>query len=74
MIRIFAIVLAFMFAASIGAAETIDIGGVKRTFITQFPDARPAPLVIVLHGNTQTGADIRTRTSWRWSRAANASA
>jgi polyhydroxybutyrate depolymerase len=64
MIRIFAIVLAFMFAASIGAAETIDIGGVKRTFITQFPDARPAPLVIVLHGNTQTGADIRTRTSW----------
>jgi polyhydroxybutyrate depolymerase len=25
---------------------------------------KPAPLVIVLHGNTQTGADMASRTSW----------
>ncbi len=35
-----------------------------RTFLTQFPDLKPAPLVIVLHGNTQTGADMKARTSW----------
>jgi polyhydroxybutyrate depolymerase len=64
MIRIVAIVLALSSAASASAAETIDIGSVKRTFIAQLPDAQPAPLVIVLHGNTQTGADMRTRTSW----------
>ena len=64
MIRMVAIVLALLSAASACAAETIDIGSVKRTFIAQFSDAKPAPLVIVLHGNTQTGADMRTRTSW----------
>ncbi|SDO43304.1 PHB depolymerase family esterase [Afipia sp. GAS231] len=64
MIRIVAIVAALAFAAGPAAAETIEIGGVARTFLTQFPDLKPAPLVIVLHGNTQTGADIKTRTSW----------
>ncbi|HJZ21148.1 MAG TPA: PHB depolymerase family esterase [Bradyrhizobium sp.] len=45
-------------------ADTIDINGVTRTFAAQLPDAKPAPLVIVLHGNTQTGADMAARTSW----------
>ena len=45
-------------------ADTIDINGVTRTFTAQLPDAKPAPLVIVLHGNTQTGADMAARTSW----------
>jgi polyhydroxybutyrate depolymerase len=64
MIRIFAVILAVMFGAASAAAETIEIGGVARAFLTQFPDRKPAPLVIVLHGNTQTGADMKTRTSW----------
>jgi polyhydroxybutyrate depolymerase len=45
-------------------AETIAVDGVARSFSAQFPEQRPAPLVIVLHGNTQTGADMATRTSW----------
>ena len=44
--------------------ETIDVNGAMRTFIAQLPGTRPAPLVIVLHGNTQTGSDMATRTSW----------
>jgi polyhydroxybutyrate depolymerase len=63
-IRCFLAVLAIALGASPASAETLVIGGVTRTFITQFPDTRPAPLVIVLHGNTQTGADVMTRTSW----------
>ena len=35
-----------------------------RSFTSQLPDKRPAPLVIVLHGNTQTGTDMITRTAW----------
>jgi len=51
---------------SIAAArsETIVLDGVTRTFTAQLPATRPAPLVIVLHGKTQTGADMMTRTSW----------
>jgi polyhydroxybutyrate depolymerase len=64
MIRILALVAAVAFADGPVAAETIEIGGVARTFLTQFPVLKPAPLVIVLHGNTQTGADIKARTSW----------
>jgi polyhydroxybutyrate depolymerase len=45
-------------------AETIDVNGATRTFIAQLPGTKPAPLVIVLHGNTQTGADMVARTSW----------
>src|ERR1700730_3513463 len=45
-------------------AECMACYGVARSFSAQFPDTRPAPLVIVLHGNTQTGADMATRTSW----------
>jgi polyhydroxybutyrate depolymerase len=56
--------LAFACCAWPAFAETLNIGGVTRTFTAQFADARPAPLVIVLHGNTQSGADMATRTSW----------
>jgi polyhydroxybutyrate depolymerase len=64
MIRILAVAAAIAFAAGPVAAETVEIGGVARTFLTQFPDVKPASLVIVLHGNTQTGADMKARTSW----------
>jgi polyhydroxybutyrate depolymerase len=53
-----------LLCASAAAAETLQIGGVTRSFIIQVPEIKPAPLVIVLHGNTQTGADMVTRTSW----------
>ena len=45
-------------------SDSIGINGVTRTFTARLPDTRPAPLVIVLHGNTQTGADMVARTSW----------
>ena len=45
-------------------SDTIDIGGVTRTYTAQLPETKPAPLVIVLHGNTQTGSDMVKRTSW----------
>jgi polyhydroxybutyrate depolymerase len=45
-------------------AETITIDNVKRTFSARLADVKPAPLVIALHGNTQTGADMASRTSW----------
>jgi polyhydroxybutyrate depolymerase len=45
-------------------ADTIDIKGVARSYSVQLPATKPAPLVIVLHGNTQTGADMAARTSW----------
>ena len=64
MIRILAFSLAMMLCAGAAGAETIDIGGMARSYLTQFPETKSAPLVIVLHGNTQTGADMRTRTSW----------
>jgi len=64
MIRILAFSLAMMLCAGAAGAETVDIGGVARSYLTQFPATKSAPLVIVLHGNTQTGADMRTRTTW----------
>ena len=44
--------------------ESVTIDGVTRTFTAQLPANRPAPLVIVLHGRMQTGADMMMRTSW----------
>ena len=64
MMRALALSLAVMLCAAAAGAETIDVGGAARSYLTQFPETKPAPLVIVLHGNTQTGADMRTRTSW----------
>jgi polyhydroxybutyrate depolymerase len=61
-------VLGFAFALACCArpalSDTLSINGATRTFTVQLADARPAPLVIVLHGNTQSGADMAARTSW----------
>jgi len=45
-------------------ADTIDVNGVKRSYTAQLPAKKPAPLVIVLHGKTQRGADLVARTAW----------
>jgi polyhydroxybutyrate depolymerase len=63
MIRFLALLLALTCAGA-ASAETIAIGGVTRHYTVRLPDTKPAPLVIVLHGNTQTGADMITRTAW----------
>ena len=62
--RVILLSLALLFAATAASAETIRIGKATRHYTTIIPAAKPAPLVIVLHGNTQTGADMTTRTSW----------
>lgn len=62
--RIFVTCLALALIANAASAEQIKIDSLTRTFAAQLPDNKPAPLVIVLHGNTQTGADMMTRTSW----------
>jgi polyhydroxybutyrate depolymerase len=59
-----AIALAIACCASPARADSIAVGGVTRTFSAQLPQTKPAPLVIVLHGNTQTGADMMMRTAW----------
>jgi polyhydroxybutyrate depolymerase len=59
-----AIALAIACCASPARADSIAVGGVTRTFSAQLPPTKPAPLVIVLHGNTQTGADMMMRTAW----------
>ena len=46
------------------AAATIDVNGTMRSYTVQLPAKRPAPLVVVLHGKTQRGADMITRTAW----------
>lgn len=45
-------------------ADTLSMGGTERTFTAFVPDSTPAPLVLVLHGNTQQGIDMQTRASW----------
>jgi polyhydroxybutyrate depolymerase len=50
--------------ASPVSADSITINGVTRTFNATLPSTKPAPLVIVLHGNSQTAEDMATRTSW----------
>jgi polyhydroxybutyrate depolymerase len=59
------IVLTMICRAAPAVSDSIDIDGVTRTFIAQIPDAKPAPLVIVLHGNAESGADLANQTSWR---------
>jgi polyhydroxybutyrate depolymerase len=59
-----AVILAIICWGNSALSDTIDINGVARTYILQRADTRPAPLVIVLHGNTQTGAAMVARTSW----------
>ncbi len=59
-----AAVAAIIWYADPASADTLDVGGVTRTYTAQLADTKPAPLVIILHGNTQTGADMAERTSW----------
>ncbi|MBR0736666.1 prolyl oligopeptidase family serine peptidase [Bradyrhizobium liaoningense] len=59
-----AALVAALAAGSAASADTIDISGVKRSYTAQLPARKPAPLVIVLHGKTQRGADMITRTAW----------
>jgi len=61
--RIAALVAALA-ATSAASADTIDIDGVKRSYTVQLPAKRLVPLVVVLHGKTQRGADMMTRTAW----------
>src|SRR5262249_1788129 len=59
-----ALVLALLACCSAAQAESIVVNGVTRTFSAVIAPSKPAPLVIVLHGNSQTSADMGTRTSW----------
>ena len=63
-LRSLAAMMALACGAGAAAAETITVDNVKRTFSARLADVKPAPLVVVLHGNTQTGADMAKRTSW----------
>jgi polyhydroxybutyrate depolymerase len=56
--------LAALAAASAASADTIDVNGVKRSYTAQLPAKRLVPLVVVLHGKTQRGADMVARTAW----------
>ena len=56
--------LAALTATSVASADTIDVNGVKRSYTAQLPAKKPAPLVVVLHGKTQRGADMVARTAW----------
>jgi len=64
MIRSIPFALAMLLAAGLARAETFAFGGVDRTYTLMRPAKTPAPLVLVLHGNTQQGIDMITRTSW----------
>jgi polyhydroxybutyrate depolymerase len=59
-----ALALALLALCGAVRAESIVADGVTRTFTAVVAANRPAPLVIVLHGNTQTSADMISRTSW----------
>jgi polyhydroxybutyrate depolymerase len=56
--------VAALAVAPAASADTIDVNGVMRSYTAQLPAKKPAPLVIVLHGKTQRGADMVTRTAW----------
>lgn len=56
--------LATMFSGHPARGDVIDIKGVTRTYTAQLPAKTPAPLVVVLHGKTQRGADMVARTAW----------
>ena len=58
------IIPVLLLAATPALAETISIGHTERTYAAQVPETKPAPLVLVLHGNTQQGIDMQTRSSW----------
>jgi polyhydroxybutyrate depolymerase len=60
------ILLALALAATPRAqGDTLRIDGATRTYTAVLPaQARGVPLVLVLHGNTQQGRDMRERTTW----------
>ncbi|MEH2490678.1 alpha/beta hydrolase family esterase [Bradyrhizobium sp. AZCC 2230] len=58
------VLVAALAAAPAASADTIDVNGTMRSYTVQLPAKKPAPLVIVLHGKTQRGADMITRTAW----------
>ena len=58
------VLVAALAAAPAASAETIDVNGTMRSYTLQQPAKKPAPLVIVLHGKTQRGADMIARTAW----------
>ncbi|MCK1547294.1 prolyl oligopeptidase family serine peptidase [Bradyrhizobium sp. 147] len=51
-------------AVTAASADTVDVNGVKRSYTALLPAKKPAPLVVVLHGKTQRGADMVARTAW----------
>ncbi|WFU24378.1 PHB depolymerase family esterase [Bradyrhizobium sp. CB1717] len=56
--------VAALTAAPVASADVIDVNGVKRSYTLQLPAKRLVPLVVVLHGKTQRGADMIARTAW----------
>ena len=64
MMRAILFTVALLLGPTTASAETIKIGQTTRHYTAQLPELKLAPLVIVLHGNTQTGADMVTRTAW----------
>ena len=62
--RAILLMVTLLLGPTTASAETIKIGQTTRHYTAQFPELKLAPLVIVLHGNTQTGADMITRTAW----------
>jgi polyhydroxybutyrate depolymerase len=53
--------------------ETLEVGGRKRTYLTYVPQglAKGAPLVVVMHGSGQAGADMRKWTGYGFERLAD---
>ncbi|UVO36602.1 prolyl oligopeptidase family serine peptidase [Bradyrhizobium arachidis] len=63
-LQLAALWLASICCLSPARAATIDVDGVMRSYTAQLPARKPAPLVVVLHGKTQRGADMIARTAW----------
>lgn len=55
------------------AKGSIEVGGMKRTYLTYVPRALPkgAPLVLVMHGSGESAAEIRTGTGYGFERLAD---
>jgi polyhydroxybutyrate depolymerase len=52
---------------------TIEVGGLKRTYLTYVPRglAKGAPLVVVMHGSDENGARLRIETGYGFERLAD---
>ncbi|OQW55608.1 MAG: polyhydroxybutyrate depolymerase [Proteobacteria bacterium SG_bin9] len=64
MLRLLAAALTLASVAAPAHGDELTIDGVKRTYSVQIAAKRPAPLVLALHGNTQQGSDVESRTAW----------